>query len=225
MRAWMGWRGLGPSGRAGRRAGRRVAALLLSLLVLSACEKPRDHYREELDTTRGWKPMAAAQSRLNIPALIPHRITRSERQLEDADHSHERLFLNGDKGMVYIHYVRDESQTQDDRHRIYSSFWFRNWIKNYFGSVLVDFENPREFMHDRDRGRGYYSLVEVANSKARCFVARAGYLLGHFESDGGVAQEAEPRFDTVIEFLFCDPRVSAREFLPLLMTIDKAGAK
>jgi len=202
-----------------------VAVALLGLLA--NCEKPRDHYREELDTTRGWKPMATELSRLNLTALMAHRITRAERQLEDADHNHERLFLNGDKGMIYIHYVRDESQTEDDRHRIYSSFWFRNWIKNYFGSVLVDFDAPSEFEHDRGLGRGYFSMVDLANAKARCFVARAGYQLGHFEpvSEMAPAGEGSRRFDTVVEFLYCDPRVSPREFLPILMTLDRAGAK
>jgi hypothetical protein len=206
---------------------RSFAALsgLALALLLSACEKPRDHYRENIDTMRGWSDSTMSRLKLELPG-IKDRVTRVERQGEELTHLHERLFLDGDKGVIYLHYVADVAQTEDDRHRIYSSFWFRNWIKNYFGSTLLDFSTPVEFVHEQDLGRGYYSVVDVSNSKVSCFAARAGYKLGVFGPRGGRVEPHafDARFDTVVEFLYCDPRVSPREFIPLLTMLDLRAA-
>ena len=203
------------------RAAHVVFLPIALALALSSCEKPRDHYREHIDTMRGWSDSTFSRLKVELPG-IKDRVTRVEKQGEELTHLHERVFLDGDKGVVYVHYVADEAQTEDDRHRIYSSFWFRTWIKNYFGSSLLDFTNPVEFTHENDIGRGYYSMVDVSNAKVTCFAARAGYKLGAFSPRG---KKVEPhafdaRFDTVVEFLYCDPRVSPREFIPTLTSLD-----
>lgn len=164
-----------------------------------------------------WKAIDVSKVDLDLPVLLSQKVTKAEYQERDNAVHHNRLQLDGGKGVVFTQYFWDawyddrSEQSQGDIEA------FKKMVSKMFKENLVSVGEIRAVKRHGVKALGFETIVDIKNPKKRkCFFSDVGYRL----KPATVYSNDRGNIDSIIQILYCDPNVTMGGFSRAVENVD-----
>lgn len=148
-----------------------------------------------------WRTVEVADVDLNLPILIPAKVTAAEYQNRDNQINHHRLELDGGKGIIVTEHIPSAWYGEATENRMADPEVFRAALAKRFERTFAQVGEIREVTHASRKAIGYAADVTLTDpGRGKCLFAVAAYRLkpsaGYGNDPGNV--------DTVVTISYCD---------------------
>lgn len=204
----------------GRKAAVSSAARLAVVAVLvlaAACQAgPVDKGGRRVQLSE-WKAIDVADVDLDLPLLVPARVTAVQYQNRDNQINHHRMELDGGKGTLVTEHFPTAWYSDATEGRMGDIAVFKAALARRFERSFANFGEIREITHSRRKAIGFAADVTITDpGRGKCFFAIAAYRLkertGYGNGPGNV--------DTVVTLGYCDVDGNIPDFSRALANVD-----
>ncbi|MBE0532156.1 MAG: hypothetical protein IH626_15095 [Rhodospirillales bacterium] len=148
-----------------------------------------------------WRAIEVADVDLNLPLLIPVKVTAAEYQNRDNQINHHRMELDGGKGIIVTEHFPTAWYSEATEKRMGDLDVFKVALARRFERTFAEVGEIREVVHGSRKAIGYSADVDITDpGRGKCFFAVAAYRLkpstGYGNDPGNV--------DTVVTISYCD---------------------
>lgn len=193
----------------------RLAAVLVMMAVFPACVTPAPSL-EEAARLSHWNSIDLIDVDLNIPILIEPRVTEVERRFREGFLVENKLQIEINKGRIVTVVAREASFDTDTVKQLASAEFFSARMIEAFDRIYDGHQEFREIRHKTRRSQGFAAIVNVKNTRRRCFFAIVGYRM-----KGGAVHVGDfGTLDTMVTMAYCDPKVTFVDFSEALESVE-----